>query len=91
MLLSLETVQYLLTHHTPHHFPFLSLPANSRHRTSFHATLARLILSVTDDMANTFDAFMEPIVQVRTLYIGGRCSRCSVFSSPVINPLDSRR
>lgn len=62
--MNLETVQYLLQHHTPDHFPFLAVPANSRHRTSFHATLARLILSVMDDMATTFDVFMEPILQV---------------------------
>jgi exportin-7 len=87
VLMSLETVQYLLQHHTPDHFPFLTVPANSRHRTSFHATLARLILSVRervrmgltsslmtgrmlcitqvmDEMATSFDTFMEPILAV---------------------------
>ena len=65
VLLTLDTVQYLLQHHTPEHFPFLTVPANSRHRTSFHATLARLILSVMDESAGTtFEAFMEPILQV---------------------------
>lgn len=63
-LMTLETVQYLLQHHTAEHFPFLTIPANSRHRTSFHATLARLILSVMDDMSTSFDTFMEPILQV---------------------------
>ena len=94
VLLTFDTIQYILQHHTPgmpfpthpptysihhlspsislthppiqtEHFPFLSLPANSRHRTSFHTTLARLILSVLDEnMTITFEAFMEPILQV---------------------------
>lgn len=64
VLMSLDTVSYLLQHHTADHFPFLNIPANSRHRTSFHATLARLILSVMDEMSTSFDAFMEPILQV---------------------------
>ena len=52
-------------HHTPEHFPFLAVPANARHRTAFHATLARLILSVVDETQASFDAFMEPILQVQ--------------------------
>ncbi|GLE09041.1 hypothetical protein PINS_up020586 [Pythium insidiosum] len=36
LLLGLETVQYLIGHHTAEEFPFLSIPANTRHRTTFH-------------------------------------------------------
>mmetsp|Transcript_992 Transcript_992/g.1252 ORF Transcript_992/g.1252 Transcript_992/m.1252 type:complete len:1105 (-) Transcript_992:236-3550(-) len=64
LLLSLDTVQYLLLHHTPEHFPFLGLESNMRHRTTFHTTLVRLIFSNLDEMSDTFDSFMEPILTV---------------------------
>jgi exportin-7 len=45
LLLTLETVRYLARHHTEDQFPFLAVPSNARHRTTFHATLTRLLLS----------------------------------------------
>lgn len=65
LLLSLDTVQYLLAHHTAEEFPFLSVPANTRHRTTFHATLARLLFTaVEDDATERQEMYMEPIHQV---------------------------
>ena len=64
LLLTLETVRYLARHHTEDQFPFLAVPANARHRTTFHATLTRLLLSPSGEekLGLTFEQFMEPIV-----------------------------
>jgi exportin-7 len=64
LLLTLETVRFLAMHHTEDHFPFLSIPGNARHRTTFHATLTRLLLSPggEEKLGLTFDQFLEPIV-----------------------------
>lgn len=64
LLLNLETVRYLARHHTEDQFPFLAIPGNARHRTTFHATLTRLLLSPTGEekLGWTFEQFLEPIV-----------------------------
>jgi len=66
LLLTLDTVKFLARNHTEDHFPFLALPANVRHRTTFHATLTRLLLSPSGEekLGLTFDQFMEPICRV---------------------------
>jgi exportin-7 len=64
LLMTLETVQYLMTHHTEECFPFLALPANTRHRTTFHGILSKLIFQNLDDNAELFDVFMAPILDV---------------------------
>jgi exportin-7 len=64
LLLSLETVRFLAMHHTEEHFPFLSIVGNARQRTTFHATLTRLLLSPSGEekLGLTFEQFLEPIV-----------------------------
>lgn len=64
LLLTLDTVQFLARHHTEDHFPFLAAPANVRYRTTFHATLARLLLSPTgsEKLGLSFQQFVEPII-----------------------------
>mmetsp|Transcript_44324 Transcript_44324/g.106777 ORF Transcript_44324/g.106777 Transcript_44324/m.106777 type:complete len:1120 (+) Transcript_44324:370-3729(+) len=64
LLLNLETVRFLAMHHTEDHFPFLGIPSNARHRTTFHSTLTRLLLSPNgeDKLGLTFEQFLEPIV-----------------------------
>jgi exportin-7 len=65
LLLGLETVQYLIGHHTSDEFPFLSVPANTRHRTTFHSTIARLLFTTAfDECSERFERFMEPIEDV---------------------------
>jgi exportin-7 len=66
LLLTLETVRFLARHHTVEHFPFLGIPGNSRHRTTFHATLTRLLLSPggEEKLGLTFEQFLEPIANV---------------------------
>jgi exportin-7 len=66
LLLTLETVRFLALHHTDDHFPFLGIPANARHRTTFHATLTRLLLSPTGEekLGISFEQFLEPVVNV---------------------------
>mmetsp|Transcript_42128 Transcript_42128/g.76004 ORF Transcript_42128/g.76004 Transcript_42128/m.76004 type:complete len:1110 (+) Transcript_42128:281-3610(+) len=65
LLLTLDTVKYLASHHTHEEFPFLNVPFNARHRTTFHAILVRLLLSPggEEKLGLTFDKFMEPIVE----------------------------
>jgi exportin-7 len=66
LLLTLETVRFLAKNHTSDHFPFLSQPANVRQRTTFHATLTRLLLSPNGEekLGLTFEQFLEPIIGV---------------------------
>mmetsp|Transcript_45192 Transcript_45192/g.94800 ORF Transcript_45192/g.94800 Transcript_45192/m.94800 type:complete len:1112 (+) Transcript_45192:332-3667(+) len=68
LLLTLDTVKYLASHHTHDEFPFLNVPSNARHRTTFHAILVRLLLSAggEEKLGLTFDKFMEPIVDTMT-------------------------
>jgi exportin-7 len=64
LLLTLETVRFLSLHHTEDHFPFLAIKENARHRTTFHATLTRLLLSTggEEKLNLTFEQFVEPIL-----------------------------
>jgi len=64
LLLTLDTVKFFAHHHTEDHFSFLAVPANSRHRTTFHAILTRLQLSPTGEekLGLSFQQFLEPIV-----------------------------
>jgi exportin-7 len=68
LLLTLDTVRFLAMHHTEDHFPFLAMPANVRHRTTFHATLTRLLLSPNGEekLGLNFDQFMVPILKILT-------------------------
>ena len=80
LLLTLETVRFLVCHHTEDHFPFLAVPANTRHRTTFHTTLTRLLLSPSGEekLGLTFEGFMEPLV--RTLVNLGNISPAELRS-----------
>lgn len=71
MLLTLDTVRLLARHHTEEHFAFLAMPGNARHRTTFHSTLTRLLLSPSGEekLGLTFEQFLEPIVSKLT-YLG---------------------
>jgi len=65
LLLTLDTVKYLLMNHTAQAFPFLEVKGNERHRTTFHATLTRLLFSSTaEEMPLPFDTFIDPICEV---------------------------
>mmetsp|Transcript_10850 Transcript_10850/g.16184 ORF Transcript_10850/g.16184 Transcript_10850/m.16184 type:complete len:1123 (-) Transcript_10850:312-3680(-) len=66
MLLNLETVRFFARNHTAETFPFLGVPTNARHRTTFHATLTRLLLSSDGEvkLGLTFQQFLEPISTV---------------------------
>lgn len=68
LLLTLDTVKFLARNHTEEHFPFLGVPTNVRHRSTFHATLARLLLSSngTEKLGLTFEQFVEPITATLT-------------------------
>jgi len=68
LLLSLDTVRFLTRNHTEEHFPFLSVSENARHRSTFHATLTRLLLSPSGEekIGITFDQFLQPICLVLT-------------------------
>mmetsp|Transcript_22610 Transcript_22610/g.49084 ORF Transcript_22610/g.49084 Transcript_22610/m.49084 type:complete len:1118 (-) Transcript_22610:1693-5046(-) len=68
LLLTLDTVKFLARHHTEDQFPFLAVPGNVRQRTTFHATLTRLLLSPggEDKLGLSFAQFIEPLVTVLT-------------------------
>ena len=66
LLLTLDTVKYLARHHTEDQFPFLAAPGNVRQRTTFHATLTRLLLSPGGEakLSLSFEQFVEPLATV---------------------------
>ena len=69
LLLNLDTIRFLTRHHTEEHFPFLVGAENARHRSTFHATLTRLLLSPSGEekLSLTFEQFLEPIVSKLTM------------------------
>lgn len=87
LLLTLDTVNFLARHHTEDHFPFLAAPANVRYRTTFHATLARLLLSPTgtEKLGISFETFVEPIMN--TLKMLGNLSPSDLRNEAARRPL----
>jgi len=64
MLLKLESVHFILAHHTASEFPFLEVSANSRLRTTFYCTLCKLLFS--DENTVKFKSFMAPFTELLT-------------------------
>ncbi|KAL4457497.1 hypothetical protein ABPG75_012362 [Micractinium tetrahymenae] len=62
LLLKLDAIAFLLTHHTSDYFPFLTDPSNLRNRTTFYHTLARLLYM--EDTPAKFKSFVAPLQQV---------------------------
>ncbi|KAI5074563.1 hypothetical protein GOP47_0010524 [Adiantum capillus-veneris] len=62
LLLKLDAVNFILGHHTREYFPFLDDFSCSQNRTTFYATLGRLLFS--EDSPIKFKPAMEPIQQV---------------------------
>ncbi|GLJ18772.1 hypothetical protein SUGI_0335220 [Cryptomeria japonica] len=62
LLLKLDTVKYIIGHHTREHFPFLEEYQSSRNRTTFYYTLGWLIFM--EDSPVKFKASVEPLQQV---------------------------
>jgi exportin-7 len=62
VLTKLESVSYLLTNHNPQQYAFLQANPNSRNRTTFHATLARMIF--VEDSSAKFVGFVKPLKDV---------------------------
>lgn len=69
LLLKLDATAYILMHHTAEEFPFLDAPANSRNRTVFYLTLAKLLFM--EDTPAQFKAFAAPLQQARGLCLPG--------------------
>lgn len=76
LLLKLDFTSYILQHHTAEHFAFLDDPANSRSRTTFYFTLARLLF--VEDTAAKFKAFVAPLQQARP--------SCGLLERPLNTP-----
>ena len=62
VLTKLESVSQLLTNHSPQQYAFLQTSPNSRNRTTFHATLARMIF--VEDSSAKFVSFVRPLKDV---------------------------
>ena len=62
LLLKLDSVAFILVNHTSKNFAFLDQAVNSRARTSFYHTLARLLFM--EDTPAKFKAFVAPLQQV---------------------------
>lgn len=61
LLNTLDAVGFVLTNHGPSNFPFLTFPGNERARTSFYASLSR-ILFMQEDPELRFEAFFAPFL-----------------------------
>ncbi|CAA0827410.1 ARM repeat superfamily protein [Striga hermonthica] len=62
LLLKLDTVKFIVAHHTREHFPFLEEYSCSRSRTTFYYTIGWLIF--LEDSAAVFKSSMDPLQQV---------------------------
>jgi len=62
LLLKLDAVTFLLSHHPAEHFSFLTQRGNMRARPMFYATLARLLFM--EDTPTKFHSFVAPLQQV---------------------------
>ena len=86
LLLTLDSVKFLLNNHNVDHFPFLMNPCNIRHRTTFHATLTRLLFTFSsEDMPMTLEKFLEPTLNTLTQL--GQLSPVELRSEQVKWPL----
>jgi len=63
LLLKLEAVTYLLSHHSTEYYPFVSHPANRRARTVYYQTLARLLF-MEDPPLGKFKSFVAPLQHI---------------------------
>lgn len=68
---SFPTPFFHAQHHTSDHYAFLDVPGNGRNRTTYYATLARLLFM--EDTPARFKAFVLPLHQVRSC--GAVCQR----------------
>ncbi|EFJ44129.1 hypothetical protein VOLCADRAFT_65225 [Volvox carteri f. nagariensis] len=62
LLMKLDAVSQLLVAHTSEHYAFLDAPGNGRNRTTYYATLARLLFM--EDTPARFRAFVTPLHQL---------------------------
>ncbi|EPS69108.1 hypothetical protein M569_05657, partial [Genlisea aurea] len=62
LLLKLDTVKFIIAHHTKEYFPFLEEYRCSRSRTVFYYTIGWLIFQ--EDSATLFKSSMDPLLQV---------------------------
>ena len=60
LMLKLDTVKFIMGHHTEEHFPFLTNPENERHRSTFYTALAKLLF--LHNSPAHFDEFMSPFL-----------------------------
>lgn len=83
LLLKLEAVAFILANHNSENFTFLEEPGNSRARSLFYHTLARLLFM--EDTPAKFKTFVAPLQQVgQRLHLhalSDQLSLCSSFKS----------
>lgn len=105
LLLKLEAVAFMLAHHTSQYYTFLDCPVNSRNRTMYYSTLARLLFM--EDTPQQFKTFVLPLQQVshqcaRSMVLCGlhaarllvtlarwRCMHLSVIGISMLSPFSA--
>ena len=63
-LLNLETVNFLVHNHVGAHFPFLGYDNDNKYRITFYSALSRLVFTSSEDLNNSFDAFLAPNLEI---------------------------
>jgi len=61
LMAKLDTVQFLLTNFMNEHFAFLSSSQHSVHRTTFCASLSKLLFTADENLEEKFEEFVKPI------------------------------
>lgn len=86
LLAKLDAVNFILANHSPAYYTFLNNPANFRNRTTFYATLARMIF--VEDSPIKFRAFTAPLQAVldalRSAAGGGNSSDGAVLNATLL-------
>lgn len=79
LLLKLDTVKFITSHHNKEHFPFLEEQTCFRSRTTFYYTIGSLIF--LEDSLLKFKSSMEPLLQV---FISLESTPDAIFRSDVV-------
>ncbi|PON80683.1 Coatomer beta subunit [Parasponia andersonii] len=79
LLLKLDTIKFILTHHNKEHFSFLEEPTCFRSRTTFYYTVGLLIFM--EDSLPKFRSSMYPLMQV---FVSLESAPDAMFRSDVV-------
>jgi exportin-7 len=90
-LLGLETVNFLVHNHVGAHFPFLGYDNDNKYRITFYSALSRLVFSSSEDLNNSFDAFLAPNIEIMAQLSGAPDLRAPAVKTAIVAALRDLR